>query len=75
MNVLLNTTPPRLGYLWIQSGAQLVWANTHSLQLTVGYIRVDGQFHVGGHSPDCRITEKARILLQGTGEWGREGRG
>ncbi|XP_071099719.1 cell surface hyaluronidase CEMIP2-like [Haliotis cracherodii] len=63
MQVLLDESTPSLGSITVESGATLVWDDRADITLTVSYVLVRGEFHVG--SDDCRFTKKANIVLTG----------
>ncbi|XP_048242407.1 cell surface hyaluronidase-like [Haliotis rufescens] len=63
MRVLLDESTPSLGSITVESGARIVWDDKADITLTVSYVLVRGEFHVG--SDDCRFTKKANIVLTG----------
>jgi cell migration-inducing and hyaluronan-binding protein len=62
-NFLLDTSPPRLGSITIQSGGKLVVADGKDISLSVKYILINGEMHVG--SENCPFSGKLRITLEG----------
>nr|KAG5701994.1 hypothetical protein BaRGS_034576 [Batillaria attramentaria] len=65
VSVLLDVSPPRLASITIPAGSQLIWDNVDGLELYTGFIRVDGEFHLGRDTNRCRFKKKAHIVLTG----------
>ncbi|XP_061192631.1 cell surface hyaluronidase-like [Saccostrea echinata] len=61
--LLLDTSPPPLGSITIQSGGVLVVADEKEISLSVKYIKIQGEMRVG--SENCPFTGKLHITLQG----------
>uniref|UniRef100_K1QC76 Transmembrane protein 2 n=1 Tax=Magallana gigas TaxID=29159 RepID=K1QC76_MAGGI len=71
---LLDTSPPPLDSITIESGGKLVVADGMDIKLSVKYILIRGEMHVG--SEDCKFTGKLHITLRGNlGEYKVDGFG
>ena len=60
---LLDTSPPHLGSITVESGGKLVVADGMDIKLSVTYILIRGEMHVGAE--DCKFTGKLHITLRG----------
>ncbi|XP_078319448.1 cell surface hyaluronidase-like [Crassostrea virginica] len=60
---LLDTSPPPLGSITVESGGKLVVADGMDIKLSVTYILIRGEMHVGAE--DCKFTGKLHITLRG----------
>lgn len=60
---LLDTSPPPLDSITIESGGKLVVADGMDIKLSVKYILIRGEMHVG--SEDCKFTGKLHITVRG----------
>nr|XP_034311769.1 cell surface hyaluronidase [Crassostrea gigas] len=71
---LLDTSPPPLDSITIESGGKLVVADGMDIKLSVKYILIRGEMHVG--SEDCKFTGKLHITVRGNlGEYKVDGFG
>ncbi|XP_069121969.1 cell surface hyaluronidase-like [Argopecten irradians] len=61
--ILLDITPPDLKSITISHGGRLVWKPTGNVNLTVGFLLIEGRMDIG--SDDCKYGGKTIITITG----------